>query len=126
MGVGITRAVLVNMVEDIPASLNADFLEWAVHDGTICVDGVPALPGLANVDVPALFFAGTADRVAPPSAVEVAFDAWGSALGSRAEKRMVVLGRSTGYLADYGHGDMAVGSHATGELFEPIARFLGE
>jgi polyhydroxyalkanoate synthase subunit PhaC len=123
---GMTRAVLVNMVEDIPASLNADFLEWAVHGGTIRVDGVPALPGLADVAVPALFFAGTADRLAPPAAVELAFDAWGSARGARAVKRLVVLGRSHGYRADYGHGDLAVGTHASSELFEPIARFLGQ
>lgn len=126
VGAGMTRAVLVNMVEDIPASLNADFLEWAVHDGTIRVDGVPALPGLADVEVPALFFAGTADKLAPPAAVQVAFDAWGSARGSRADKRLVVLGREHGFQADYGHGDLAIGAHATGELFEPIARFLGE
>ena len=126
MTAGMTRAVLVNMVEDIPASLNADFLEWAVHDGAIRVDGVPVLPGLADIDVPALFFAGSADRLAPPAAVKLAFDAWGAARGDRAVKRLVVLGRSHGYRADYGHGDLAVGAHATGELFEPIARFLGE
>ncbi len=123
---GMTRAVLVNMVEDIPAPLHADFLEWAARDGAIRVDGEPVLAGLAEVAAPALFFAGTADRLAPPAAVELAFDAWGAARGARAVKRMVVLGRSQGYRADYGHADLAVGEHAAVELFEPIARFLGD
>ncbi len=91
---GMTRAALVNMVEDIPAPLNADFLEWAAGDGSIRVDGEPVLEGLAGVGVPALFFAGTADRLAPPGAVQAAFDAWGSAR-DHVDKRLVVLGRST-------------------------------
>jgi polyhydroxyalkanoate synthase len=121
---GLTRAALVNMVEDIPAPLNADFLEWAASDGAIRVDGAPALPGLADVAVPALFLAGAADRIAPPPAVKAAFDAWGSAR-SGVIKRFVVLGRTHGDRADYGHGDLAMGEHAAAELFEPIARFLG-
>jgi polyhydroxyalkanoate synthase len=39
---------------------------------------------------------------------------------------LVVLGRSHGHRADYGHGDLAMGAHAAAELFEPIARFLGD
>jgi len=122
---GMTRAALVNMVENIPAPLNADFLEWAAQGGAIRVDGDPVLPGLAGVEIPVLFFAGTADRLAPPGAVRAAFDAWGSAHAG-VDKRMVVLGRSQGARADYGHGDLAMGAHAAAELFEPIGRFLGD
>jgi pimeloyl-ACP methyl ester carboxylesterase len=122
---GLTRAALVNMVEDIPAPLNADFFEWAMADGAIRVDGVPVLPGLADVSVPALFFAGAADRLAPPGAVRAAFDAWGSAVPG-VDKSFVVLGKEHGARADYGHGDLAIGAHAGAELFDPIARFLGQ
>ena len=31
-----------------------------------------------------------------------------------------------GYLEDYGHGDMAMGTHVGADIFEPIARFLEE
>lgn len=121
---GIPRAALVNMVEDIPASLNADFLEWAVTGGDIRVDGERALDGLADATAPALFFAGNADRMAPPAAVKAAFDAWGSA-HAEVTKRFLVLGRDFGAHADYGHGDLAMGTHVAIELFEPIAKFLG-
>jgi hypothetical protein len=112
------------MVEDIPAPLNADFLEWAVGDGQIRVGGKEALAGLAEVGAPALFFAGNADRLAPPAAVKAAFDAWGSAREG-VDKSFVVLGREHGFRADYGHGDLAMGAHVAAELFAPIATFLG-
>lgn len=122
---GLARAALVNMVEDIPAPLNADFLEWAVAGGDIRVDGARALDGLARVRVPALFFAGDADQLAPPEAVKAAFEAWGREREG-VTKRMLVMGKDFGHRADYGHGDLAMGTHAAEELFGPIARFLGE
>jgi pimeloyl-ACP methyl ester carboxylesterase len=121
---GLARAALVNMVEDTPAPLNADFLEWAATGGDIRIDGERALDGLATIDAPASFFAGNADRMAPPAAVKAAFDAWGSAREG-VTKRLLVLGKDFGARADYGHGDLAMGTHVAVELFEPIAKFLG-
>ena len=121
---GLARLSLVNMVEDIPAPLNADFLEWAVGGGDVRVGGLRAVDGLMKIGVPALFFAGAADRMAPPAAVRAAFDAWGSER-SAVDKQLVVLGRATGFEADYGHGDLAMGAGVVKDLFEPITRFLG-
>ena len=123
VSVGLTRAALVNMIEDIPASLNADFLEWAVSGGDIRVDGARVLDGLARVRVPALFFAGNADQMAPPASVKSAFEAWGCEREG-VVKQMLVMGKDFGFRADYGHGDLAMGTHAAEELFGPIARFL--
>lgn len=121
---GVAATALVNMVEDIPAPLNADFLEWAVADGAIRVHGARALDGLAGITVPALFFAGHADRMARPEDVHAAFEAWGSAAVG-VEKRFLLLGTDGGFRADYGHGDLAMGAYAVDELFGPIALFLG-
>lgn len=121
---GFTRATLVNMVEDIPAALNAEFLEWTAVDGEIRIDGARVLAGLADVDVPALFFAGSVDRVAPEGTVRTAFEAWGKDK-PLVVKRFVVLGRDHGHRADYGHADMTMGPFAATDLFEPIATFLG-
>jgi pimeloyl-ACP methyl ester carboxylesterase len=122
---GLTRTALVNVIEDVPAPLQADILAFAAADGAIRLEGQPVLPELATLEIPALFFAGSADRLAPPDAVQIAYDAWGSAKPA-VRKRFVVLGRSHGARADYGHGDLAIGRHAAAELFDPIARFLAE
>ncbi|AUX20122.1 lipase [Sorangium cellulosum] len=121
---GVTRLALVNCIEDIPAALNADFATWLASDGEIRVNGERVLDGLASVAAPALFIAGSADRIAPVSSVRAAFDAWGRD-HPESPKRFVVLGRDFGAREDYGHGDLAVGAYTGAELFEPIARFLG-
>ncbi len=121
---GVTRLALVNCIEDIPATLNADFAAWLGSDGEIRVDGERVLDGLASVAAPALFIAGSADRIAPVSSVRAAFDAWGRD-HPETPKRFLVLGRDFGAREDYGHGDLAFGAHTGAEIFEPIARFLG-
>ncbi|WP_437781485.1 lipase family alpha/beta hydrolase [Sorangium sp. So ce1097] len=121
---GVTRLALVNCIEDIPAALNADFAAWMASDGEIRVDGERVLDGLASVSAPALFIAGSADRIAPVPSVRAAFDAWGRD-HPETPKRFLVLGRDFGAREDYGHGDLAVGAYTGAELFEPIARFLG-
>jgi pimeloyl-ACP methyl ester carboxylesterase len=121
---GITRAALVNVIEDIPGALNADFTEWAANDGHIRTGEDRALDGLEDLRTPALFMAGKADRIAPISSVRAAFDAWGKRHPD-VPKRFVVVGRDFGHHEDYGHGDLALGAHVGVDLFEPIAKFLG-
>ena len=122
---GITRAAMMNLIEDIPGPLNADFVEWAAADGEIRTSAGPALAGLNVVGIPALFMAGTADRIAPIAAVRRAFDAWGKDRPGTT-KRFLQLGRAHGQHQDYGHGDSAIGTDAPLELFAPIAAFLEE
>jgi polyhydroxyalkanoate synthase subunit PhaC len=120
---GVTSSALVNVIEDVPGPLNLDFATWAASaDGRITFDGKPVLERLGELSIPILFFAGGADRLAPPSAVRAAFDAWGT--DAFADKRFVLLSRESGAKADYGHGDLAVGSHVKEEIFEPLAAFL--
>lgn len=122
---GITRLALVDCIEDIPAGLLYDFMIWSTGDGTVRVEGESILARLPQMDMPALFVAGSADALAPPSEVRHAFEAWGSARGAEGDKSMLVLGRDYGSHEDYGHGDLALGVHVGVELFPPIARFLG-
>ncbi len=120
---GTTRSAMVNLVEDVPGPLNADFAAFALAGGAIRAGGAPAIAGLARVAVPALFVAGTADKLAPERAVRVAFDAW-AADRPATPKRFVVVGRAHGHRHDYGHGDMAIGTHVVDEVFPTIAEFL--
>jgi poly[(R)-3-hydroxyalkanoate] polymerase subunit PhaC len=122
---GITRAAMMNLIEDIPGPLNADFVEWAGHDGEIRTTRGAALAGLQGVGTPALFLAGTADKLAPISSVKRAFDAWGKDL-PKTSKRFVTVGRAFGQTQDYGHGDLAIGTSVAVDLFAPIASFLEE
>ncbi len=122
---GITRAALMNLMEDIPGPLNADFVEWAGADGEIRTSRGAALEGLASLDTPVLFLAGTADKLAPVVTVKRAFDAWGKDRPSTS-KRFVTVGRAHGQTQDYGHGDLAIGSTVAVDLFAPIATFLEE
>jgi pimeloyl-ACP methyl ester carboxylesterase len=104
--------------------VNFDFLSWAASaDGEIRLEGREVLTRLGSVRIPVLFFAGAADRLAPPDSVRRAFDAWGAAAPA-VEKSFVVLGLRQGAQADYGHGDLAIGRHARREIYEPIAEFL--
>lgn len=120
---GMTRLALANVIADIPWPLHAEFLSWASEGGVVRVGGEPVLEGCARVAVPALFVAGSADRVAPLEAVREAFDTWAADFPDT-PKRLVVLGRDLGASQDYGHGDLALGAQVARELFEPIARFL--
>jgi polyhydroxyalkanoate synthase len=121
---GVARASLVNVVEDIPGALNRDFVIWAATaDGALTFDGEPVVHGLTEMAMPAIFFAGSADRLAPPHAVRTAFEAWGKK-HEVVDKRFVELGREHGASADYGHGDLAFGARARDELYEPLADFL--
>jgi len=122
---GVARVGLVNVIEDVPGPLQAELARWAIEGGDIRVAGERVVDGLANVGVPALFFAGAADRIAPLAAVERAFDAWG-ALRPETHKELVILGTTHGAKFDYGHGDLALGANVREEIFERIERFLDE
>lgn len=109
-------------VEDIPGPLNVDFLSF-IRRGIVHLEGKDVLEGLRDVGLPALFFAGARDRLAPPESVRIAFDAWGARVPG-VDKRFVLLARSEGASADYGHGDLAIGKRVVDEVYEPIRNFL--
>lgn len=119
---GVVGPVLVDSVHDVPWALHRQFARWAMSDGAVRAGNVAVLPGLAEVRVPVRFFAGAADRLAPPSSVKIAFDAWGAAGG--VDKTFAILGRAHGHRHDYGHGDLMFGRDAVDDLYAPIAQFL--
>jgi polyhydroxyalkanoate synthase len=120
------RRMLWNIWEGIPGRLGRDFVTWSARGGVISVNDAPILDGLAQVEVPALFFAGSIDWLAPVSSVRAAFDAWGNGL-SMVEKRFVIMGRETsGATFDYGHCDLILGRNAEREVFAPAVAFLCE
>lgn len=123
---GVARLSMFNLVADVPGPLNLDFAGFAATPGgELRVRGVSVLERLRQVDIPALFIAGGADRLAPPASVRAAFDAWGVD-APQVSKRFVLLSREQGAVADYGHGDLAIGVQARREVFEPVRDFLAD
>jgi pimeloyl-ACP methyl ester carboxylesterase len=123
VAVGGTRGALVNVIVDVPASLNHDFVRWVARGGKVTHHGDDVLERVRGVRVPCLFIAGAGDRIAPPAAVHAAFDAW-SKDHPETPKTFVVLGRETGATHDYGHGDLAIGMAVQQDVFDPLERFL--
>lgn len=119
----VLKQSMVDMLEDIPGSLGAEMMRWAAHGGDILIDDERALDGLARIDVPACFFVGSADWLAPVRAVRTAYEAWGRE-NAHCEKSFLVLGRETGAREEYGHADLLLGARAREEVFEPALCFL--
>ncbi|MFK7998897.1 MAG: alpha/beta fold hydrolase [Polyangiales bacterium] len=117
LGPGFAARAMINMVEDIPASLAADFARWLAGDGAVTLKtGDPVLAGLARVTIPALFIAGAADHIAPPESVRAAFEAWGRE--NDVAKRFVLLDAVD---APYGHTDLVLGISAARDVFPLVA-----
>ncbi|MCB9687385.1 MAG: alpha/beta fold hydrolase [Alphaproteobacteria bacterium] len=74
---------------------------------------------LGDVDVPMLFVAGRADRVANPDRVWSYYDAVGTD-----DKAFVVVSRANGFHGDYGHLDLGVGDHAGDDVFPLVTTWL--
>lgn len=115
---GVTPAILMS-IQDIPGALAWDFAHFAAGDGVVRYDGEPVTTSVGRNQQPAIFFAGGADRVAPPQCVRAAFESWGGG-----DKRFVELSVEAGAAGDYGHGDLAMGRHAVEDIFVPLAEFL--
>jgi pimeloyl-ACP methyl ester carboxylesterase len=108
-------------IQDVPRTLMGDFAGFLARGGEVTFEGTPILPGLSRVTIPVRFFAGAADRLAPPEAVRAAFDAWGR--DATVDKQLTILSKET-HTADYGHGDLAIGRGATRDLYAPAETFL--
>jgi polyhydroxyalkanoate synthase len=112
----MAQSAMMELFEDIPGPLGADFVRWAADRGRVTVDGEPMLDGLRRVNIPACFFAGTRDLLAPAELVRAAHDAWGADQPDL-EKRFFVR-------ENYGHGDFAFGTAALEEVYVPALAFL--
>ncbi len=121
---GYVRVFMVDAVQSIPAPLLRDFGLWAYSDGVVRLsDGSDVLDGLRSATHPLLMVAATRDQLAPPQAMQPAFDAWGSDHAG-VEKSFYIVGKSAGHAMDYGHGDLAIGMRTPAEVNAPIRAFL--
>jgi pimeloyl-ACP methyl ester carboxylesterase len=116
------RRMMWHAWADISGPLGRDFIGWSVR-GSFSVRDHDVLSGLSRISVPALFFAGGADQLAPVASVKAAFEAWGSEV--EVEKTLLVLQRGEhGVEIDYGHCDLVMGRGVVRDVFEPVRKFL--
>ena len=76
---------------------------------------------LHRIDVPMLMVTGALDRICSPAAARYFHNRVGST-----DKTLHILGRATGYAADYGHADIVVARTARKDLFPILAQWLAE
>lgn len=74
---------------------------------------------LSMQNIPALFLAGRADRIAPVDRVLGYYNALGSS-----DKTFLILGTDYGYSIDYGHLDYPLADAAPKEIFPVISKWL--
>jgi pimeloyl-ACP methyl ester carboxylesterase len=109
----VLRRLLSNAIEPIQAGVLEHFGVFLREDSFRSLDGrVDYRAGLRRCVQPALFLSGERDGLAPPAAVEAAFDLWAG------PKRYRNLGRQ------YGHTDLLLGRGAPEAVFPAIRDFL--
>ncbi len=103
-----------------PAGEMIEFIRWKGWRGRWrSSEGFDYGRGLAAVTVPLASFAGAADEQDPPSGCRALLDLAGSR-----DKTFVELGRTNGFVRDYGHVDMIVSKEAATEVWPRLARWL--
>ncbi len=116
----VMRKAMFNLVTDVAVGVITQFQDWA-HTGKFqTLDRTTNyLEALKHVDVPFLFLVGKADILTPEEAIIPAYEY----LASK-DKTVKYLGKSEGFQADYGHGDMVLGISAPEEVFPIIYGWL--
>ncbi len=117
LGVDAAATFATEGIENIGTGVLDQLTLWAERGHLVSADGTTDwTAGLAQVQAPALFVAGSVDQIAPSWTVRAAYEATGSA-----DKSWLTLGRGWGQRHEYGHADLFVGDWAFEEVF-PVLR----
>ncbi|MEZ4236093.1 MAG: alpha/beta fold hydrolase [Myxococcota bacterium] len=108
------RGALLYAVEDPPVALVQVVRGWMRSGAPALYGGAVELcEGLAAADVPLLVVTATDDPICPPDVGERALGRWGHA-------------DRTALRASGSHLDLVLGSDAPAEVFDPVARWIGD
>ena len=106
--------------EDELGGVMVQWMRWQLQGHWRGDDGTDYQALLANLDTPALFLAGAADRVeAPPTAVHALFKLTGSR-----DKTYLLCGRDGGFSQDFDHVGLVVSRAARDEVWPKIVEWL--
>jgi len=107
---------LVRTVEDPHRHLNRQMAAW-IRARDLVVEGLNVREALSRVSTPLMVVTGSADGIAPPAVCTAALHAVGG------ETHHLHVG---GPGDPWSHTDLFIGRGAQEQVFEPIARWLGE
>ncbi|NMB77060.1 MAG: alpha/beta hydrolase [Myxococcales bacterium] len=117
-----SQDIFARLVTNESAGITLQFSDWVRRGEVRSADGGFNYTGeLPRVRVPALFFSGPEDRMAPAEITARMLSRLGSSL-----RRQVVLSMENGFSADYGHGDLLLGKEAPAEVYPMVFRWLRE
>lgn len=114
----VIRQALAYAVADLPGGVARQFARWVRTGAFDGDDGFDYRAAMQVIRTPVLSIAGAVDLLAPAAAAhEVASLV-------RGPVELVTCGVSTGFSADYGHGDLVLGRRAPDEVVPLVAEFL--
>ena len=120
IGPKTARTAAAHAVDDISVGVVEQFAASFGRDSFRSADGSHDYTrGLAGVEVPLFFVAGSLDQLAPPAQALEAY----ARVGSK-DKRVEVFSRANGYAHDYGHVDLVLGRTAAQEVFPELLGWL--
>ena len=118
----VLRRIYANLVGSMAYRLLRQLDGWSHQDRFCSRDGtVDYRRRLSVITQPVLVLGGTADRLAPPSAVQ----AQAALLGSP-DKTVMLFGTENGERLEYGHGDLLLGTGAPSEVYPRIVAWAEE
>jgi predicted alpha/beta hydrolase len=114
----VIRQAIANVTADVLGGVGRQFQRWVLSGRFDGEDGFDYRAAMKSVTIPVLLMAGLKDLLAPPASVLAAKELLGGTV------EYVLLARSHGFSADYGHGDLTLGKNAPDEVFPRVAEFL--
>lgn len=116
----VIRRAQFNAVTPLSTKLLLQFKDWLEHDGFWSYNkSLNYSENLDKIKIPCLVVAGGKDKMAPVEDVKYAFEQISSP-----DKDFILLSRSSGFSADYGHIDIVFGKRAPEEVFPRILDWI--
>ncbi len=120
MDAATLSTLLRTAVEDLPASMLLQAVEWYDHKHFRSYYRTFSVrDNLHRIEVPLLIVGGSIDGLTPPADLRYVFDR----VSSR-DKEFVVVGKSIGASNEYGHVDLILGKNAHRDVFPTIQAWL--
>jgi len=116
----VMRAFYRNVMEDVPAGLLNQLLDFVATGSLVSADGsVNYSAELERVKLPVLCIAGKGDNMVDPAGVRFTYENVSST-----DKTYVELGLAEGFSAHYGHIDLVLGRNAGREVYPIVSNWL--